>query len=484
MTATSPALIKARRTIFDYRAIWRWHFYAGLFCAPFVIILAITGSIYLFKPQVEAWLDRPYDHLTLTGKPVSAQAQVDAALKAVPGSRLRSYEVRRQADDAARVVVGKQGENILVYVHPETLRILKVINQEDRLMQIDKTIHGELLMGDNGSILVELAACWAIVMVVTGLYLWWPRQAQGLGGVLYPRLGRGSKLFWRDLHAVTGVWISSLALFLLLTGLPWAKVWGDSFKEVRELTGTAVAKQDWSTGRAGEKAEAKAMDASGGGDEHAGHGMGMAGMEMSGMDMAAAPSDAIPLLDRMVATVQPLDLPPPVLITPPSKTKGFNASPDWTTRSDTPNRPQRVTLTLDPETARVIRTEGFDGRHPIDKVIGYGIAAHEGQLFGLANQLLGVLTAIGLITLSISGLVIWWRRRPLGQLGAPPALPEGRVAAGVGVLIVVFGVLLPVLGISMIAIALLERLALRHIPGVRHWLGLRSSEPAAEARPY
>ncbi len=475
MTASSPALIKARRTIFDYRAIWRWHFYAGLFCAPFIVILAITGSIYLFKPQVEAWLDRPYDHLTLTGKPVSAQAQVDAALKAVPGSRLRSYEVRREADDAARVVVGKNGENILVYVHPETLQILKVINQDDRLMDIDKTIHGELLMGDRGSILVELAACWAIVMVVTGLYLWWPRQAQGLGGVLYPRLGRGSKLFWRDIHAVTGVWISGLALFLLLTGLPWAKVWGDSFKEVRKLTGTAVAKQDWSTGRAGEKAERKALDASGGGDEHAAHmmGMDMAGMDMSAMDMPEMSADPRPLLDRMVATVRPLDLPPPVLIAPPSKKKGFNASPDWTARSDTPNRPQRVTLTLDPDTARVIRTEGFASRHPIDKVIGYGIAAHEGQLFGLANQLLGVLAALGLITLSVSGLVIWWRRRPEGRLGAPPALPEGRIAVGVGVLIVVFGVLLPVLGASMIVIALIERLALRHIPGVRDWLGLR-----------
>ena len=38
-----------------YRTIWRWHFYAGLFCIPFVLWLALTGSIYLFKPQVEAW---------------------------------------------------------------------------------------------------------------------------------------------------------------------------------------------------------------------------------------------------------------------------------------------------------------------------------------------------------------------------------------------------------------------------------------------
>lgn len=28
-----------------YRTIWRWHFYAGIFCIPFVIVLAITGAI-------------------------------------------------------------------------------------------------------------------------------------------------------------------------------------------------------------------------------------------------------------------------------------------------------------------------------------------------------------------------------------------------------------------------------------------------------
>ena len=50
-------------------------------------------------------------------------------------------------------------------------------------------------------------------MIVTGLYLWWPRGGKGLGGVLYPRLGRSSRVFWRDLHGVTGVWISGLALF-------------------------------------------------------------------------------------------------------------------------------------------------------------------------------------------------------------------------------------------------------------------------------
>ena len=61
MIETEPT--SARKSWPDYRAVWRWHFYAGLFCIPFVTVLAISGSIYLFKPQIESWIDRDYDNL-------------------------------------------------------------------------------------------------------------------------------------------------------------------------------------------------------------------------------------------------------------------------------------------------------------------------------------------------------------------------------------------------------------------------------------
>src|SRR5690606_13963142 len=37
-----------------YAMLWRWHFYAALFVMPLLIILGITGTIYLYKPQIEA----------------------------------------------------------------------------------------------------------------------------------------------------------------------------------------------------------------------------------------------------------------------------------------------------------------------------------------------------------------------------------------------------------------------------------------------
>ncbi len=440
-----------------YRTLWRWHFYAGLFCVPFILILALSGSFYLFKPQVERWLDRPYDHLAFAGAPATADAQIAAALAAVPGGSLKSYEVRHDPHDGARIEVRAKGETVLVYIHPQTLAVLHKVNDKDRPMEVIKTLHGELLMGDRGSNLVELAASWAIVMVVSGLYLWWPRQAQGLAGVVWPRLTMGKKLFWRDLHAVTGVWISSLALFLLLTGLPWTSVWGEGFKTVRNLTHTAAVQQDWGQSRSAEQAMASSS-------VH--DGMDMGAMEMDHVMMMPPPAISV---ERMASTLRPLNLAAPVLISPPSKRE-----PGWTGKSDAQNRTLRVTMVLDPITGTILNRENFNQRHPIDQIVGYGIAAHEGQLFGWFNQALGVLTAAGLCLLAVSGVVMWWRRRPEGKLGAPEPVGSDRLALGLGLLLIFFGLFLPLFGLSLILVGLIERLVLRQIPSVRAWLGLRS----------
>ena len=467
----------------DYRTVWRWHFYAGVLCIPFILWLATTGSIYLFRPQIEGWLDRPYDHLTMSGPAQAASAQVRAALAAVPGTTLRAYELPGSPTSAARVIVSQGARQVRVYVRPDTLQVLKSVNEDDRFMRVIFRLHGELLAGDRGSNLVELAACWAIVMLITGLFLWWPRSATGLAGVVWPRLGGGSRQFWRDLHAVTGVWVSLFAIFLLLTGLPWAKNWGGYLKQVRALSGAASAPMDWTNGRAAELAQRRAQDAgtrAAESDDHSEHGA-MAGMSMGGMAMdamampdMAMPKDRYAPLDRMVPTVASLRLPPPVSISPPTRRHG-----GWTAKSDTANRPQRVDLKLDASTGAVTQRTNFDQRPWIDQAVGFGVAAHEGQLFGPLNQLLGVFTASGLVTMAVSAAVMWWRRRPQGQLGAPPALAERRVGLGLLAVTVLLAVYLPLLGVSLIAILLIEQLVLRRIPPLARWLGLSPAQGRA-----
>lgn len=450
----------------DHRTVWRWHFYAGLFCAPFVIVLAASGSIYLFKTEIEAWIDRDVDGLAAADAApragvMTAAAQSAAALAAVPGATLTSLELPAAGGAgptrATRVIVARDGVASRVYVHPATLDVLKVVPEQDRFMRRVFRLHGELWMGDRGSMLVELAASWTIVMILTGIFLWWPRQARGPAGVIYPRLRGGSRIFWRDMHAVTGVWISGLALGLLVSGLPWAKSWGTYLKAVRRLTGTAAATQDWSnTSEAGGRSRTAA--AAGG---HAGHG---GGRREPGRALAPA---ELADIDRVCAVAAALPLDPPVLVGPPRKPGGT-----WSVKSDTANRPRRVELTVAADTGTIESRRDFRDKHPIDKLVAYGIAAHEGRLFGWPNQLLGLVTAVGLVLMTASGIVMWWRRRRAGVLGAPAAPAEGRLSLGVIAVIVALAVFLPLFGASLVAVLLLERFLLRRIPAARDWLGL------------
>lgn len=443
----------------DYRAVWRWHFYAGLFCIPFVIILSISGGIYLFKTEIEDWTDAPYDRLELHGQPASAERQIHAALAAVPDSSLNGYELPKSIHSAARVIVRQNGQSIRVYVHPESLEILYTLPENERFMRWIREIHGELMIGDNGSLLVELAASWTMIMIVTGLYLWWPRNARGFAGVLYPRLRGGSRMFWRDIHSVTGIWISTLTLFLILSGLPWSKSWGTYLKAVRRLTGTAVARQDWSNSSERSGADRSAGESG----EHSGHsGSGRRRGEGS-------PTKDLSAVDRIVAIVTPLELAHPVVIAPPR-----GKSTHWTAKSMTANRPLRVNLAIDSDTGEIVSRDGFADRHFIDKVVAVGIAAHEGRLFGWPNQVLGLLTALGLNLLSVSGIILWWKRRDQGVLGAPKAVLSPRIAYGLIILLVLFGLYFPLFGASLLVVLSAEWLVLRRIRPVCHWLGLDS----------
>lgn len=403
-----------------YQALWRWHFHAGMFCIPFVLVLAFTGSIYLFKPQIDAFADRGVDSLVIDGARATPEKQIAAAIASVPGSKLFVYEIPREPDDAVRVhLYAADDTGLIVYVHPQTLAILKTVPHTHRLTEFVRTIHSNLLVGRTGSILIELAASWAIIMLGTGLYLWWPRETTGIAGVLYPRMNRGKRVFWRDLHAVTGIWVSTFAMFLLITALPWTLVWGSGLSKTRALL--TPEKQEWAVGATDEHAEHRAE--------------------------AAAAAIASPVtLDDIIKRVEPLRLDTPVRVYLPSAT-----APYWRVRAETQNRPRVRELELDARSGEILRETNFGQKATIDRVIGVGIAAHEGQLFGLANQLLGLFTALGLITICISAVVMWWRRRPEGSLGLPAPRVDGfRITAPFIALIVIAGALLPVLGASLL----------------------------------
>jgi uncharacterized iron-regulated membrane protein len=127
---------------------------------------------------------------------------------------------------------------------------------------------------------------------------------------------------------------------------------------------------------------------------------------------------------------------------------------------------------LDPKSGAILKRTDFSSKPWLDRIIGTGIAAHEGALFGFANQMVSLFTATGLVALSLSGFIMWRRRKPEGALGAPTVIRRVRFSAGLIALMVAFGLYFPFLGGSMVLVGLTERLVLRRIPATQRWLGL------------
>jgi uncharacterized iron-regulated membrane protein len=402
----------------------------------------------------------------MSGPRASAAAQAEAAVAAVPNSNLHYYQLPRTVHSAVQIIVGRGTQEFRVYVNPFTSQVLKVDNEDHRLMSRIFYLHGELLLGDRGSFIVETAASWAIIMILMGLYLWWPRGATQLAGVIYPRMRQGKRIFWRDIHAVTGIWVSLLAMFFLLSGLPWAKSWGTYLEAARRITNKTISSIDWSIGSSSVIAQRLAMDnnaLAAGGDAHAQHaGHGSSGMAMQG---SFAP------LNRMIAPVERLGLAFPVLISPP-------ASPNvpWTAKSDSQDRVLRDQLTLDPGTAVVLTRMNFAQQPLVDRIVGIGVAAHEGHLYGWLNQLVNLMTSLGLMMLSVSAVVLWWRRRPEGVLGAPASLTNTKIAAVFIVFVLMLALYLPLFGLTLLLVIAMERFVLRRLPAAQRWLGLKESE--------
>lgn len=69
-----------------YRAMWRWHFYAGLLVIPVIVLLCLSGIVYLFKPQIYGLMYGTMQTVTPAERTVSYQQQRDVVERAYPGA--------------------------------------------------------------------------------------------------------------------------------------------------------------------------------------------------------------------------------------------------------------------------------------------------------------------------------------------------------------------------------------------------------------
>ncbi len=438
-----------------YNLAWRWHFYAGLFVAPFMILLALTGIIYLFKPQLDPLL---YDHL-LNVSPghhsLSADEQLTRVQASYPQGHVSQYLPPINLESSAQFVVSNDGRELNVFINPYTGQVLGEQDAKLNVQAVARALHGELMIGTLGDRLVELAAGWGVVLVVSGLYLWWPR-GQTAAGVLWPRLSRRGRVLWRDLHAVTGFWGAALLLFMLLSGMTWTGFWGKQYAdlwnqfpaamwnnvpasdiEARSLNTAARQTVPWAM-------ENTPMPVSGAHTEHMAHAAHSKGPAAPGISLQEA-----------VDTATARNVEPGYSITLPTTAEGVFTVAVF---ADDPRND--ATLHVDQYTGQVLADVRWQHYGNVARATEMSVMLHEGKLFGSLNQIAILLVCLMILLSSVSGLVIWWKRRPQGRLGVPPlrhALPTWKT--GVAIMLAL-AIVFPLVGASLIAVWFIDRLVL------------------------
>ncbi|TVT26957.1 PepSY domain-containing protein [Salinicoccus cyprini] len=436
--------------------MWRWHFYAGIIITPILLLLAITGSVYLFKYDIEAALYKDYYQVEATGERLAPEEQVNIAQNEIEGSVTR-YRPGEDPERSAEVAIATEdGTSYTVFVDPYEGTVLGILNDDRRIMDIIEKVHGELMAGTVGDRIVELAACWTIIMIITGLYLWFPRKAKDISGILLPRLKQGRKIMIRDLHAVTGFWWSGGLLLFLLTGMLWTGLWGNSVQNITTMSGAGYPPSIWigPAPESGVKTEE------------------IADVSWAAEDLPAPRSEnlsgRLPVsINDIVASAEEMGVHPTYDIFYPSGETGVF------TLSTFPNQAQdEATVHIDQYSGVTLADYRFQDYGFIGKVMALGITTHKGLQFGLINQLFGLVICLGLISMIITGFWMWLKRKPQGNTGAPASdrLIHHKVPF---IILIVLAIFFPLVGISLIAVFLFDLLIVQRVPMLRKWLNVK-----------
>lgn len=446
----------AERARSFYMAAWRWHFYAGLYVAPFLVMLAITGLIMLY---VSAFVGLNGERMTVTPgtTPMPVSALAEAAVAAVPDGRVAQYISPLSPNHVAvfRVEAGEAAT--AVQVNPYTADIAGQSDWDGGWYPFATEIHGTLLLGDTGDRLIEIAAGFGVVLIVTGLYLWWPRDGQGVARSLLPDLSARGRSLWKSLHRTVGFWVAAVLLVFLISGLSWAGIWGG---KIVQAWSTFPAEK-WDNVPLSDKTHA---DMNHGAMKEVPWGLEQTPLPASGSD-AGATAVALPVtLDSVAGFATAQGFVGRFQVNLPGDETGVWTISHDSMSNDGPDPSADRTIHVDQYTGNVLADVGFADYSAYAKAMAYGIAFHEGDM-GVWNLVLNALFCLSVIFLSVSGLVMWWIRRPSGaaRLAAPPLpvdLPMWKGAVFLGLLV---SLAFPLVGLTLLAVLALDLLVLSRV---------------------
>ncbi len=473
------------------RRIWRLHFWVGLFAAPVLVVLALSGMVILYSQPLDMWLHRDLvivdggdggsETVPLDNQVATAQQHVgpDYMFDAVtpPSGPDRSTRVDFLAPDAKALPAGESNVT-QVFVDPYTGRYLGQRTELSGLVGWANQLHrmfgndgpqlhlpslGHLIAPSSypeatigvgiGNLWMEVTAVWILVLLASGVYLWWPRAIEAAKPLLKVRWRRGGRIRWRDVHALTGVVIAVVLIGYVLSGLTWSRYWGENWRALSSTVAPAAVIDAPST-----PAEL---------GDHDRLGRRIAWAASDDPVYASVPDGPVPArlsfadIDRIAKDEHMV---PGYAIIPPadSVTGGQPVYGSYTVVNAWPQKlSEQRTLYLNQFTGQTITnaTAAQDGA--LSRLTSFGIDMHMGNQFGLLTRIIATIACLAVLASVLTGVLMWWKRRPAGRSGLPgPAgggtpTPKSGVIA-VSAVAVALSVLFPAFGVSVLVVLAAE----------------------------
>ncbi|MEO3758250.1 PepSY domain-containing protein [Mycobacterium sp. B14F4] len=418
----------------------RLHFYAGVFVGPFILIAAVTGLLYAVIPQVDAAVHRHELTVERVGEQrLPLAEQLGAVRAAHPEGTVTAVRPPDAPDETTRVRLAVDDVPPdyarTVFVDPYTGEVRGALTTYGQWMPLRAwfdELHRNLHLGVLGRNYSELAASWLGVISLAGVALWYlhRRDTGKRRRVAVPDRDDRDRRRTLSWHGAVGVWTVVALLGLSATGITWSRYGGETVNLLQDRLNTAAPSVDTTL-----------MQTAGGGH---------------GAD-EVSPYGA----DTALRTAVAAGLRGPLVMTPPAGPgQGWEVAEnkrDWPTRHDA--------VSVDPDTGAITDRVDFAEWPLPAKLTDWAIDAHMGVLFGIPNQILLALTAVGLITIVARGYVMWWQRRPTRgsawALGRPPLRGglRGLHPAAIALLAVIaiaLGWALPLFGLSLAAFVVVD----------------------------
>jgi uncharacterized iron-regulated membrane protein len=354
-----------------------------------VVIVAITGCLYAFQAEIQN-LTQPYRFTEAQDKPFLAPSQLKAiAEKELPGKHIHSvlYGSKTAAAEVAFYNFDPEYYYV-VYLNPYTGEVLKAKDMNSGFFRIVLDGHYYLWLPPAvGQPVVAISTLVFVVMMITGLILWWPKNKSARK----QRFSVKWNARWRrvnyDLHNVFGFYMTWVVIFIALTGLVWGFQW---FAKAAY----------WSIG--GEKSTMYQEPVS------------------DTLHTGTAYQQPVDVIWNQMKPEVPqggtIEVHFPET---PAAAISANINPDAGTYWQTDYR------YFDQYTLKEIPSAHIWGRYKdartADKVFRMNYDVHTGAILGLPGKFLAFFASLIAASLPVTGFMIWWGRRKKKAKSSPPA---------------------------------------------------------------